>query len=355
MQDQRHPDIVGDGAGGFYVVWEDTESTPSGPVRPNVQLRHFDAAGQPAGSASGLSDLVGGDQVPAIAINRAGSQFAVVWDDDLGQTNGGNEDSIRGFVSGVGEFRVDSGDFHEFHGTPDVAYSTGNNFMAVWSEFITPLGPYQVNGAINGGPEFKINTSPHGNSTTIPSVVGMQSGNFLVVWNDGGFNGGVDVLGQLFAVAGAKIGSEFVVSDFSPTNIERIEASELLDGRVLVTWDANKLNLTVGTDAFASIVDPRQGASNWLGTGADEQYVGTGFADVMNGAGGNDRLWGEGGSRPDDRRDSATTFSSARQATRRSRQPGRATTGCSPPLPMPRRRPAIGFLARLRCLTATRT
>ena len=49
LQDQRHPDIVGDGAGGFYVVWEDTESTPTGPVRPNVQLRHFDAAGLPVG------------------------------------------------------------------------------------------------------------------------------------------------------------------------------------------------------------------------------------------------------------------------------------------------------------------
>ena len=295
LQDQRHPDIVGDGAGGFYVVWEDTESTPTGPVRPNVELRHFDAAGLPTGSASGLSDLVGGDEVPAIAINRAGTQLAVVWDDDLGQTIGGNEDSIRGFVSGVGGFRVDSGDFKEFHGTPDVAYSTGNNFMAVWSEFISPLGPYQVNGAINGGPEFKINTSAHENSTTMPSVVGLQSGDFLVVWNDGGFNGGYDVLGQLFDVTGAKIGSEFAVTDFSASTIGRIEASELLDGRVLVTWDPNKLNQTVGTDAFARIVDPRQGASNWVGTAADEQYVGTGFADVLDGAAGNDRLWGEGG------------------------------------------------------------
>ena len=31
------------------------------------------------------------------------------------------------------------------------------------------------------------------------------------------------------------------------------------------------------------------------GRDADEQYVGTGFADVLNGAAGNDRLWGEGG------------------------------------------------------------
>ena len=287
--DQRHPDIVGDGAGGFYVVWEDTAV-----AAPNVKLRHFNAAGQPLGSATGLSDLVGGDEFPAIAINRAGTQYAVVWDDDLGHTQGGNEDSIRGSISGGPEFRIDSGSYEHFHGTPDVAFSTGNNFMVVWSEFVAATGHYHVNGAINGGGEFKLNTSAHVNSTTMPSVVGLQSGNFLVVWSDGGFNGGYDVLGQLFSVNGAKIGSEFVVSDFSATNIERIEASELLDGRVLVTWDANKLNETVGADVIARIVDPRQGAANWLGTSADEQYVGTGFADVMNGAGGNDRLWGEG-------------------------------------------------------------
>ena len=266
----------------------------TGPDVPSVQLRRFGATGQPAGSATGLSDLLGGDQVPAIAINRAGSQFAVVWDDNLGQAPTLNQDSIRGSLSGGGEFRIDRGDFSEFHGDPDVAYSTGSNFMAVWSEFVS-LGKYQVTGAINGGGEFKINTSPHVHSGTIPNVVGLQSGNFLVVWNDGGFNGGFDVLGQLFSVNGAKIGSEFVVSDFSSSTIARIEASELLDGRVLVTWDPNKLNQTVGTDAFARIVDPRQGASNWLGTPASEQYVGTRFADVLNGAAGNDRLWGEAG------------------------------------------------------------
>jgi Ca2+-binding RTX toxin-like protein len=297
--DQRSPDIASDGAGGFHVVWEDGaidfDPGPGVSFSTGVQLRSFAATGQPAGSIAMLSDTWGGDHTAAIATNRIGSQFAVVWEDSLGQsqqTNG--DDSIRGFLSGVGEFRIDSGNFSEFHDDPDVAYSTGNNFMAVWSEFIS-LGVYQVNGAINGGGEFKVNTSAHVHSGTIPSVVGLQSGNFLVVWSDGGLNGGFDVLGQLFSVNGAKIGSEFVVSDFSSSTIARIEASELLDGRVLVTWDPNKLNQTVGPDAFARIVDPRQVASNFLGTAAHEQYVGTRFVDVLNGAAGNDRLWGEAG------------------------------------------------------------
>ena len=294
LQNQRHPDIVGDGAGGFYVVWEDTESNAGVPVRPNVQLRHFGADGQPTAGATGLSDAIGGDEVPQIAVNRAGSKVAVVWDDDLGQTQGGNEDSIRGFVTGLGAFRVDHGPFHEFNTAPDVAYSTGDNFMVVWSKFISS-GVYEVAGAINGGVEFKINTTGS-NDNMMPHVVGLQSGDFLVVWNDANFSGtGFHVLGQLLGVDGTPIGSEFTITDFAANDIERIEASELMDGRVLVTWDPNKAPQTVGTDAFARIVDPRQGASNWVGTAADEQYVGTSFADVLDGAGGNDRLWGEGG------------------------------------------------------------
>jgi Ca2+-binding RTX toxin-like protein len=297
--DQRGPDIASDGAGGFRIVWQDHaidfDPGPGVTLNTGVELRHFGSTGQPAGPTGLLSDTWGGDHTAAIATSRDGTQFAVVWEDSLGQsqpTNG--HDSIRGSLSGGPEFRIDSGAFSEFHDDPDVAYSTGNNFMAVWSEFVS-LGVYKVYGAINGGGEFQVNTSAHVHSRTMPSVVGLQSGNFLVVWNDGGFGGGADVLGQLFSVAGLPIGTEFVVSDFSATNIERIEASELLDGRVLVTWDANKLNQTVGADVIARIVDPRQGAANWLGTSAAEQYVGTGFGDVLNGAAGNDRLWGEGG------------------------------------------------------------
>ena len=139
--DQRSPDIASDGAGGFHVVWEDSaidfDPGPGVSFNTGVQLQSFAATGQPAGSIALLSDTWGGDHTTAIAINRTGLQFAVVWEDSLGQsqqTNG--DDSIRGFRSGVGEFRVDSGAFSEFHDDPDVSYSTGNNFMAVWSEFV---------------------------------------------------------------------------------------------------------------------------------------------------------------------------------------------------------------------------
>ena len=237
---------------------------------------------------------MGGDEVPAIAINRAGSQFAVVWDDDLGQTTGGNEDSIRGSSRAAASFvstaatSTSSTALRTSHIRPaTTSWPSGRNSSR-------HSAPIRSMGRSMAAASSRSTRSAHTNDTTMPNVVGLQSGNFLVVWSDGGFNGGYDVLGQLFSVDGAKIGSEFVVSDFSSSTSRGSRRSELLDGRVLVTWDPNKLNANVGTDAFARIVDPRQGAANWLGTSADEQYVGTGFADVMNGAGGNDRLWGEG-------------------------------------------------------------
>src|SRR6185369_2039428 len=109
-----------------YAAWEDTQTvTPGGPpVRPNIQFRHFDAAGQPTGPAIGLSDTTGGDQLPQIAVSRDGQQVVVVWDDDLGQNPGDNLDSIRASVGNSGvfgpDFRVDHGPNSEFNTAPDV-------------------------------------------------------------------------------------------------------------------------------------------------------------------------------------------------------------------------------------------
>jgi Ca2+-binding RTX toxin-like protein len=288
-------DIVGDGQGGFYIVWDVIEDRDPGPGQEHTRMvhtAHFGPNGQRDSNITRVSDGLGGDSNATIAISRDGSRLNIVWDDDLGQSNGTlNNDSIRGFESGGrGNYRVDGGDFSEFHTDPDIAYSTGSNFMAVWSEFIAP-GVYAVHGSINGGAEFKVNTSAHTHFGVIPKVVGLASGDFLVVWYDGRFDGNADVLGQLFSVTGEKIGSEFQISDRASTGISRIEASETLDGRVVVTWDP----AGPGGEIYSRFVDPRQAASNWVGTAASEQYVGTSFNDTLDGSDGNDRLYGGAG------------------------------------------------------------
>lgn len=292
----KRPDIVSDGQGGFYVVWDDTgfdsDPGPGQTFTHSVRMQHFGANGQPLDDSVMLSDAWGADSNAAIAVSDDGTLVNVIWDDDLGQSaETNNTDSIYGFeIGGRGFYRADSSNYSEFHTDPDIAYSTGNNFMAVWNKFL-PSGNYEVYGSINDGPEFKINSSAHTHWGTGQKVVGLASGNFLVVWGDGGFDGNDDVLGQLFSVTGEKIGTEFQVSDRESTYISRIEATETMDGRVLVTWDS----ADGPSQIYARMIDPRQEAVNWVGTAADENYVGTGFVDSLDGAGGNDTLQGMGG------------------------------------------------------------
>ncbi|CAN7568429.1 calcium-binding protein [Rhizobium sp. LjRoot254] len=289
----KRPDIVGDGEGGFYIVWDDSafdnDPGPGQTFTRAVRYQHFGADGQPLGPSQMLSDAWGADSNAAIAISRDGSRLNVIWDDDLGQSREtNNTDGIYGTeIGGDGFYRADKGTFSEFQTDPDVAYSTGTTFMAVWNEFLSP-GTYAVYGSINGGAEFQINTSSHTHFATMQKVVGLKDGNFLVVWYDGGFGGNDDVLGQLISSTGAKIGTEFVISDRTSTDIIRITASEMIDGRVIVTWGSSD----GPSEVYGRIVDPRQGSVEWTGDESGEQFTGTSFADTLDGGQGDDVIQG---------------------------------------------------------------
>jgi len=290
----RRPDAVSDGKGGFYITWDDasydTDPGPGTTATRSVRLQHFDANGQPTAASERLSDTMGGDWSPTIAVNRDGTQVNVVWDDDIGQT-GNDTDGIYGTVDGGATYyRVDSGAYSEFHTAPDVAYSTGNNFMTVWNENVT-AADYAVYGSINGGPEFQINTTSHTLSTTLQKVVGLRDGNFMVVWSDGGHGGNDDVLGQLISGTGEKIGQEFTISDRVSSEIGRISAAETIDGRVIVTWSSSDGPMEV----YGRMVDPRQGALDWTGDESAESIVATTFADTLDGGAGNDVIQGGDG------------------------------------------------------------
>lgn len=292
----QRPDIVGDGKGGFYVVWDDahydSDPGPGTTSTRSVRLQHFDSAGQPTAVSERISDDVGADSNATITVSRDGSRVNVIWDDNLGNTTGAATDGIYGIeFGGEGKiYRADKGDFSEFHTDPDTAYSTGTTFMTVWNEYQTDTFNYAVYGSINGGEEFQINTTPHTLSYTLQKVIGLRDGNFLVVWTDGGFGDNKDdVRGQLFSQTGTKIGEEFVISDRDSYNISRITASETVDGRVIVTWDSPEGGI------YGRTVDPRQGAIEWTGDESNEQFTGTELADTLNGAGGDDVLQGMGG------------------------------------------------------------
>ena len=286
----QRPDIVGDGKGGFYIAWDDMHFNNGSAQTRSVRLQHFDEKGQPTGASERISDDVGADSNASIAISRDGSRVNVIWDDNLGPS-GNNTDGIYGIeFGGKGEiYRADKGEYSEFHGDPDVAYSTGTTFMTVWNEYRGIGQGYAVFGSINGGEEFQINTMAHDHSNTIQKVVGLRDGNFLVVWTDNGFDGNDDVNGQLFSMTGERIGEEFRISEGKSSFINRITAAETIDGQVVVTWD------TPDGDILGRTVDTRQGALTWTGGAGNEQVTGTAFADTLDGGAGDDILQGGAG------------------------------------------------------------
>lgn len=287
----QRADVESDGKGGFYIVWDDMHYNNGGANTRSIRMQHYGADGQPTGDSERISDNIGADYNAAIAISRDGTKINVTWDDNLGASSN-NTDGIYGIeFGGTGEiYRADKGDYSEFHTDPDIAYSTGGTFMTVWNEWIDMAHGYAVFGSINGGEEFQINTMAHQHSNTFQKVVGLRDGNFLVVWTDNGFDGGNDdVLGQLISSTGEKIGEEFQISDNTSNYINRITASETIDGRVIVTWD------TPGGDIRGRIVDPRQGAITWTGDESGEQFTGTDFSDTLDGGSGDDVIQGLGG------------------------------------------------------------
>lgn len=299
----QRPDVVSDGKGGFYIAWDDMHYHNGDANIRSVRLQHYGANGQPTGPSERISDNIGADSNAAIAISRDGTRVNVIWDDNLGR-NENNTDGIYGIEFGGAEtiYRADKGDFSEFHTDPDIAYSTGTTFMTVWNEY-TGANGYAVYGSINGGEEFQINTMAHTHWNTIQKVVGLRDGNFLVVWTDNGFDGNDDVNGQLISSTGEKIGEEFRISDRTSNYINRITASETIDGRVVVTWDSPD------GDIFSRMVDPRQGPISWTGDESAEQFVGTDFADTLNGGDGNDVIQGMGGADTIDGGNSSDTVS----------------------------------------------
>lgn len=286
----QRPDVESDGKGGFYIVWDDMHYQNGDANTRSIRLQHYGADGQPTGDSERISDSIGADSNAGIAVSRDGTRVNLSWDDNLGNENN-NSDGIYGVEIGgaPGYYRADKGDHSEFHSDPDVAYSTGTTFMTVWNEFISNAEGYAVYGSINGGAEFKINTMAHTHWNTIQKVVGLRDGNFLVVWTDNGFDGNDDVNGQLISSTGEKIGEEFRISDATSNYINRITASETIDGRVIVTWD------TPGGDIRGRVVDPRQGAVDWTGDESGEQFTGTDLADTLDGGSGDDVIQGLGG------------------------------------------------------------
>lgn len=130
-----------------------------------------------------------------------------------------------------------------------------------------------------------------------PVVAATADGTFLIVWQDGNSSSGSKIVGQLFDSTGTKIGGLLDIGSASnPDDVNpRIRATA--DGRFFVVWDDDSRNLapSANDEIHGAFVDPRTTGMGFAGTSANEEYVGTAYADILQGNGGSDYLAGAGG------------------------------------------------------------
>ena len=132
-------------------------------------------------------------------------------------------------------------------------------------------------------------------------VTAIADGAFMVTWENGVGDdvtdgSGSHIRGQIFNADGVATTEAFIVNTTTGDDQGEVSLTTLADGRVVATWRDE--SGTPGGDfgnIRAQIVDPRTHAVNLIGTGLDDDWVGTRFIDTLSGNGGDDRMDGAGG------------------------------------------------------------
>ncbi len=236
---QTYPGVAVDGSGASIVVWEDMRNG-----NEDIFMRRFDAQCNPIGPELLVND--DGTDVhnrnAQVAMNDAGTAV-VGWVDGrvtfsdifiqrynasgtpLGTNTHVNE-SAEGSQYGV-----------------ELAVAPDDSFIVLWMDSIIDsydvfIQRYDDNGMPLGN-NVRVNTDPPYRTQTSGDLGMDAAGNFVVIWsqNDGvGF--GYNIYGQLFDVAGNRIGTNYILNDGSGGLVTRRESTVAMapDGSFTVTW-----------------------------------------------------------------------------------------------------------------------
>ncbi|MEO1083287.1 MAG: SdrD B-like domain-containing protein, partial [Acidobacteriota bacterium] len=163
---QSRPDVAAAPDGGFWVVWESDVSAGDDSSSDSIQLRRFDASGDPVGTERQVNQQTGGGQrSPSIAVAGDGSAL-VSW---FGGSDGSGN-SVPGRV-------------FDSTGAP-----VGDEFVV---NSYTPSDQY------------------------LGDVTALDSGDFLIVWSSPTESSGRQIFGRRIGTGGVAVGGEFQISQNS--------------------------------------------------------------------------------------------------------------------------------------------
>lgn len=221
---QRDPQIAGDGAGNYVVVWQSYNQV-SPTSEGDIYFQRFNTNDQKVGVETVVNTITTKNQErPAVAMNGQGD-FVTAW------AAFSNIESIydvkaRLFKNNLpvgDEFIVNTTTTHS-QTNPAVAMNSNGEFVIVWESWIQDGGDkgvyaqrYNADGQKVGN-EFLVNTTT-AYSQARPAVKYMLNGKFIIVWEswkqDIVTPSGYGVFGKIFNSTGGVLKDEFQINSYT--------------------------------------------------------------------------------------------------------------------------------------------
>jgi FG-GAP-like repeat len=236
-------------SGGFVATWLDVEGKL-------VKAQIFDASGSRVGGELTVSTLGFHFGQPAAVAGLANGGFVIAFENGKGGFGSASTNSIKvqffdAAGATVGGELLANTTPAGIQGTPDIAVLNDGHVVIVWREDFGGIKAqlFDTTG-LKIGTEFQINTKPPFGQQD-PSIAALSDGGFIVSWADLQQSGPSHINAQVFDAAGAKVGSEFVVTP--PSSFSQINPAiiALHDGGLAVTW--SDFNVTLGDTDPSSV------------------------------------------------------------------------------------------------------
>jgi len=225
-------DVIALPNGGFAVATLrilTTNSTNNSTVTSDIALQLFNANGVASGpviSASTLNGATASTYVSQPELSIANGKLVLVWD---GGDAAGTPLNARVFDLGgnpvTAPFAINDGSSGLVLQAPGVAEFSNGNFLAVYREGQAATQSAPATGDIRAqlfnssgtavGQSFLVNTNTTG-VQNLPHVSVLDNGTAIVTWGDLS-SGSMNIVGQLFASDGTRIGSEFILATTGQT------------------------------------------------------------------------------------------------------------------------------------------
>jgi hypothetical protein len=292
-----NPSVASLANGGFVVSYQIGLSNSSDRI---VVAQAFDRNQKPAGPQVKASDT-SVDQVEPKVIALSNGNYVLLHVDETIGTN----TNIQGRIY-TPEGQVAAGT--SVFDVPSAATAGGNQFsmeaaalkdgrfVVVWYNVNSSNGDGSAgcvfaqvfnSDGTRSGEQIQVNTTVQGSQSS-PVVTPTLNGGFAVAFIDysegwDGRTGTSHVRLITFAGNGDAESNDMLVDPTSPSERAPYLAT-LADGRIVASWTSGW--------AWAGIFDPRSSAVDLNGTGGNDHYLGSAFADTLRGNQGNDTLSG---------------------------------------------------------------